>query len=302
MDKRIWLAHNQATLQKRIEWLRNEPEGIIFLKRSGLHSVVVIKERSLIYLLLVELAGTLPDIAQSRMNFNHPLFLVNRHEQAMLLCLLWQNRPDRGCIIGLGGGRLPLVLHHYLPDVELECVDLDPVVIEAATTFFGIQSDRRLGIFLADGRHYLAESNRVYDFIMVDAFADNGCMPYPLTTKEFYQLCRAHLSKEGVLVVNLLFNDTEYVTKIKTIQAVFEQVYVCSMLEGNRVVLATAAPPLLDEAELRRRAVAIQNEHQFSFPFLRRAVELKSNLQLAGTLPKWEEAVILSEDSPPEIP
>src|SRR5262245_20081266 len=160
MYRRIWLVQNHSATRQRLQWLREQPEGIIFAKPSGTHSVVVFKERSLIYLLFVEPAKPFPDVAQSRLNFNHPFFLVNRHEQAMLLALLWQSQPKKVCVVGLGGGRLPMVLHHHLPQLSVECVELDPIVIEAATKFFGLEPDERLNISLAEGRHYLAESQQ----------------------------------------------------------------------------------------------------------------------------------------------
>lgn len=275
----------------------DQPEGVIFSKASGDHTVVVFKERSLIYLLLEEPGHPFPDIAQSRMNFKHPFFLVNRHEQAMLLSLLWQDQPRKVCMIGLGGGRIPLVLHHYLPQVQIDCIDLDPVVIEAASQFFGVQADERLAIFLAEGRSYLSASDHYYDFIMVDAFLADGGTPASLTTQEFYQLCRSRLAPGGVMVANLLYNDPLYVARIKTIQSVFNQVYGCLLLEGNRVILATMADTTLDEVELRQRAAILQNYHQFSFPLIRRAIDLQPGPTLSQILPGWEAATILADAS-----
>jgi spermidine synthase len=297
MQRRIWLAQNQSAIRQRLQGLPDQPEGIIFSKASGTHNVVVFKERSLLYLLLVEPGQPFPDIAQSRMNFKHPFFLVNRHEQAMLLSLLWQDQPRKVCVIGLGGGRIPLVLHHHLPHVQIECIDLDPVVIEAATQFFGVQADERLAIFLAEGRSYLSASDQYYDLIIIDAFLADEGTPYPLATQEFYQLCRSRLAPGGVVVANLLYNDPLYVARIKTMQTVFNQIYGCLLVEGNRVILGTMAETTPDEAELRQRAAVLQGHHQFSFPLIRRAIELQPGSLLSQVLPRWEEAAVLKDDS-----
>lgn len=299
MQRRIWLSQNHSATWQRLQWLRDQPDGIIFSRPSGDHAVVVFKERSLIYLLLTEPGQPFPDVAQSRLNINHPFFLVNRHEQAMLLGLLWQNQPRKVCVVGLGGGRIPLVLHHYLPEVMIDCLELDPVVIEVAAQFFGLQADERLSISLAEGRSYLAGTEVRYDLIFVDAFEAPGATPYPLTTQEFYELCCSRLTPSGVVVANFLYNDPLYLARLKTMQAVFKQLYVCLLAEGNRVALGTLEDTALAEAEIQQRAGILQAHHQFSFAFVKRALELQTWTNLSQVFPRWEEAPVLTDASSP---
>ncbi len=42
------------------------------------------------------------------------------------------SQPCRVLCIGLGGGTLPLFLAHHFPGMEIEVVEIDPVVIAAA--------------------------------------------------------------------------------------------------------------------------------------------------------------------------
>ena len=51
---------------------------------------------------------------ESRLDPDDPLVLPSAYTQAMLLSLIWQPHPRRILLIGLGGGRLQMVLHHYL--------------------------------------------------------------------------------------------------------------------------------------------------------------------------------------------
>jgi len=44
--------------------------------------------------------------------------------------------------IGLGGGSLPLFLSHHFPGMDVEVVEIDSVVIEAARTAMGFPEDR----------------------------------------------------------------------------------------------------------------------------------------------------------------
>jgi hypothetical protein len=121
------------------------------------------------------------------------------------LGLLWQPQPRRIYAIGLGGGRVPLVLHHYLPGAAIECSEIDPVVLRLAERYFGLRPDERLHVAIEDGREWLAGRDRrqPYDIIFVDAFLDRGYAPYRLATVEFCELAQAHLSERGVLIINL---------------------------------------------------------------------------------------------------
>lgn len=53
-------------------------------------------------------------------------------------------RPPRcrALCVGLGGGSLPLFLTHHFPGLEIDVVELDPVVIAAAEAGMGFPRDR----------------------------------------------------------------------------------------------------------------------------------------------------------------
>ncbi len=52
-------------------------------------------------------------------------------------------RPCAVCI-GIGGGSLPLFLAHHFPGMLVQAVDLDPVVVAAASQAMGFPLDRCL--------------------------------------------------------------------------------------------------------------------------------------------------------------
>lgn len=50
-----------------------------------------------------------------------------------------------GCkvlVLGLGGGSVPLFLSHHFPSMNIDVVEIDPVVIRAASEAMGFPSDR----------------------------------------------------------------------------------------------------------------------------------------------------------------
>ena len=291
---------NLVAIQQRLAWLQQQPDGIIFCKESGVHYVVVRKDRSQIKLSLVEKVKLHTDLLQSVFDFNNPLHLVSEYTQAMLLGLVWQNQPQRIYIAGFGGGRIPLVLHHYLPESVIECADIDPIAIEAATQCFGVKLDSRLTVAIQDGREYLEQQNpdSQYDIIMTDVFFGNGYFPHLLATKEFYQLCEKRLSSDGVVLVNLLQRDEFYAEKVKTLQSVFAQVCVCPWKDINSVLIGSNSA-ILEKDEIVARAKYLQDGHDFSFSLTDRAGEVKVGKELFEAVPNLDKAQVLYDDSPP---
>ncbi|MEG4341983.1 fused MFS/spermidine synthase [Microcoleus sp. A003_D6] len=299
-DYKNWQAINLGAIGQRLAWLQQQPDGIIFCKDAGVHYVAVRKDKYQINLSLVEKVNLHTDLLQSVCNFQNPLHLVSEYTQAMMLGLVWQSQPQRIYIAGFGGGRIPLVLHHYLPETVIECADVDPIAIEAATQCFGVQFDGRITVAIEDGREYLEQQNPdiKYDIIMTDVFFGNGYFPHRLATKEFYELCEKRLSSEGVVLVNLLQRDEFYAEKIKTFQSVFSQVCLCPWKDINSVLIGSNSA-ILEKDEIVSRAKYLQDGHQFSFPLTDRAQEVKLGTELAEAIPNLDQAQILHDDSPP---
>ncbi len=297
--QKAWQAKNLAAIKQRLDWLRDQPDGIIFFEPSGVHFIVVIKDKSRLRLGLLEQANPRTNLTQSWLDLDDPLYLPAFYTQAAMLGLVWPDELKRACVIGFGGGRIPMLLHHYLPEVVVECADIDPLMVDAALKLFGLQIDDRLSVAIQDGREYLAQRNPnpPCDLIFVDVFLGNGYTPYRLATKEFYNLCLSHLSKEGALIVNILDSDPFYAEKMKTIQTVFEHICVC-VTAGNSVIFAARGQSLA-EAELINRAEALQEYHQFSFSLVNRAVQVKAGSTLSERVTNLDQAQIFIDGAPP---
>ena len=293
MKREVWLAIDRAAIERRLQWLRDRPPGVLFFQPTEEHIVVVDKTESQLRLWLADPAS---DLIQSRLELNDPLYLVSPYSQAAMLGLIWQARPERVCVIGLGGGRIPLVLHHYLPDTRIECVELDPVVVQVAARFFGLEWDDRLRVVRQDGRDYLAGRPRQvkYDLLLIDAFGPGGDGPYRLATREFYTLCQAHLAEGGVVIANLLHHDSLFAEKINTICSVFESVYFWPPGKGNSLLFASSGPAL-SQAGLIERAQAVQEFFTFPFPFVERAAELKIGPAISQVVPGLDRASFLTD-------
>jgi spermidine synthase len=137
-----------------------------------------------------------------------PVWLFLPYSQLMVASLALAPEPQRGLILGHGGGSLAKWLARHWPALELDIVEFDPTVVRMAEQFFDYHAPANHQLVVKDGRAFLNGSNHTYDVIWVDAFA-RDMIPFHLTTVEFFSLVRAHLTPDGVVAVNLASSGRE---------------------------------------------------------------------------------------------
>ena len=178
-------------------------------------------------------------LMQSEMSLKAPNDLAIRYTQKMMAFLLFQPRPKRIVLIGLGGGSLIKFCYHKMPGTQLTAVELDPDVIAFRNTFLLPPDDERLQVLEADGAQFLETTEKGIDALLVDAFDKTGFAP-SLANREFLDNAYAKLSGNGVLVINLAGDKETYAGLIGEAMHVFDdQVIVISVPDdGNHVLYA----------------------------------------------------------------
>lgn len=295
-----WALTNLSNIYTRLLPVQSEPDGTLYAELHGPNFVVVTKSFSHVRLWILDPQKVDSGIVQSEMSLENPLWLVDPYTQAAILGLAWVPKPQRIYCAGLGAGRVPMILHHHLPHVTIDCSEIDPAVVEMATRFFGVGPDERLRVHMADGRRWL-ESAEPYDFLFVDVFLDRGYVPYRLGTVEFFALCRRKLTAGGILVVNLLTEDDYIADRVATVQQIFSTVWFCVLDEGNTVIFAVNDIPgeeQLDHDALIRRTTALQEEQHFAFPLAARSLALTQDPANAGL--DLTAAQPFYDDTPPD--
>lgn len=178
-------------------------------------------------------------LMQSEMSLKAPHDLAIRYTQKMMAFLLFQPRPKRLVLIGLGGGSLIKFCYYRLPGTQLTAIELDPNVIAFRDTFLVPPDDERLQILEADGAEFLEKTDKGIDVLLVDAFDKTGFAP-SLANREFFENAYAKLAGNGVLVINLAGEKETYAGLIGEAMHVFDdQVIVISVPDdGNHVLYA----------------------------------------------------------------
>lgn len=207
-------------------------------------------------------------LIQSAMRLASPNTLEVRYTQKMMVFLLFQPRPRRVVLIGLGGGSLVKFCHTRLPATHLVVLESNPDVIALRDIFKVPPDGPHLQILAEDGAHYLATADHGIDVILVDAFDKDGFAP-SLASREFLETAHAKLAGSGVLVVNLAGDEERYAGLLATIAEVFDdQVLVLPVREDdNRLLLAFRDSRLEPNwRRLRYLAKELRARYDLDFP------------------------------------
>lgn len=194
---------------------------------------------------------------QSHMRKAEPDKLILAYTRTMMGFLLFQPKPERIAMIGLGGGSLAKYCLRHIPDAHFTAVEINRKVIALRDTFRIPPDGPHFKVVRADGAAYVRSRSKRVDVLLVDGFDRDG-QPGPLGSAEFYDHCYTKLRDGGVLVVNLLESDNKFGTYIARIRESFDgQVVVVRVDEGgNQIAFAYKGidfPPLATTVSNRAR-------------------------------------------------
>jgi len=161
--------------------------------------------------------------------------------------------PATALVLGNAAGTIPKQLTELYPDIRIDGVEIDPDVVEAGRRYFDM-NEPNLSVHVTDGRPYLKTSDQNWDFIAVDAFRQ-PYIPFYLTTREFFEEARDHLSDDGAIMINVgkTPGDSAVADAIAaTMRDVFPSVYSFNEGQFNQLVVATKKPTDASDLGARR--------------------------------------------------
>ncbi|MFB6132241.1 MAG: spermidine synthase [Halanaeroarchaeum sp.] len=174
--------------------------------------------------------------------------------------MLVQDDVERVLFIGGGGFTAPQRFVEEYPNVTVDVVEIDPVVIRTAKQYFGLEESPRLRVHQGDGRQFLDETNRTYDLVVLDAYRSDQ-VPFHLTTVEFMNLVADHLDEDGMLVANVISapsgpGSAFFRAQYKTMNRAFPHVYAFPTTDSGHLqnIEVVASKTELSRAMLTERA------------------------------------------------
>jgi spermidine synthase len=271
---------------------------VVFAEDTRYHRLAVVDDADSRYL-------RFDNSLQSAMYLDDPFSTRYRYTDLFHLGIAYNPDARNVLFIGLGAGSSEKRMWRDFPGLQIQAVELDPVVVDVAYRYFGLPRDPRLRVDVGDGRRFLAGDDRRWDVIVVDAFFADA-IPAHLVTQEFLALARSRLAPSGVVVTNAIGalagpGSRLFRSIYKTYRTAFPSVLVHpAILPGdkgddqyrNLIVVATEkATP--GRAQLAERWAALRRERP-SVPDLRKPI-----LDRRDALIPTDDVPVLTDDYAP---
>ena len=232
-------------------------ERVLFRADTQYHRVTVTESDNVRHLRFDATNQSAIDIADGyRSTIDYP----NYFDLALAL------KPDakRVLVLGMGGGAVTKRWWRDYPDMTIDSVEIDPVVVDVAKRYFGLPEDPRLGVFTADARRYVQTTNKAYDVVIVDAYYAES-LPFHLTTSEFLSEVKSRMAPDGVLAYNVISPVTGgdsrlFRTTYRTASGVWNHLWAFPIglsadgtAEKRRNIIVLASDADVSRSELLRR-------------------------------------------------
>ena len=280
--------------------------SVLLLQPAG---AAVVFERTSVYhhIRVLDQAGartlSFDGSSETRMSLRNPLQGHFEYTEYFHMPWLWAN-VSNVLMIGLGGGSTQRAYQHYCPAVNVETVEIDPMVVQIAQEYFFVKETATHRIHISDGRVFLRRSTNCYDAILMDAYTENrygSFLPQHMVTKEFFQLASEHLVTNGVLAYNIIGQIEGGRADLlgalhRTLKSVFPEVYLFPAVDSQNVVLVATKSRLKYTLAMVEQRVAwlLQNQRIRLPTFAQRARAFRA----AGPA-HWARAPVLTDDYSP---
>ena len=183
---------------------------------------------------------------QGSMRIDQPFEIELEYVQRMMAGLLFVSSPSvagrHAMQLGLGAATLTKFCYKKLR-MTCTAIELNPGVLHACRGWFKLPAEGpRLRVVLADAAEEIKsqEWQGTVDLLHVDLYDHEAAAPV-LDSADFYQQCRAVLSDEGSMTVNLFGRAASFERSLAKMAEAFGQEALWAFKptrEGNTVVLA----------------------------------------------------------------
>ena len=182
------------------------------------------------------------------------------------------DRVESVAMIGLAGGTTARQFTEVYGPLPIDGIEIDPRVVQVGREYFEMDQPN-LNVIVADGRYALTRSERRYSVIVLDAYR-LPYIPSHLTTVEFFQVVREHLTDDGVVTINVGRTPEDYrivEAMVATLEQVFPSTHVIDVYGSlNTVVVATVQHTVPENLQAN---LAGLEEYPFLYKTTERAIK-----------------------------
>lgn len=266
--------------------LRTTGDKLIFEKQSKYHHIMVYENG---YMRTLRLGKDSEAGKQTLIDLRDPDALFLEYTKLLFAGMLITDKPYNILVIGLGGGVVPMAINRYIPDAEIDVVDIDGEVVDVAEKFFFFKLGRNIRVHILDGRSFIKQkiadtSFKKYDMVILDAF-NSSSIPEHLLTKEFLKELVQVLDSKGVVAANVLSDNKLFHSILKTYQKVFKRYYLFMGGQARNAILVAPGidAPDLDAKQAGINAEILQERYHFNFSMASVARQFRPGYPSAGS-------------------
>lgn len=244
-----------------LEELKQLDDGILEKKKSPYSRIRVSKNDNIItlYFEKKELLYT-----ESRIDLENPYTLQIAYAKFMAAGLMYPGNVDRVLMLGYGGGSVTEYFRHYHKNLDVDGVEIDPVVIEMAKRYFLVKPDQNNRIHIQDAREFVNQTKKKYDLVFTDAFG-GGFVPKHLVTIEFFKEIKSILSDDGCIVTNL-YDDSLHKRFLAAYEKLFQVVDVYPTGVNTSRITVACKGKKRSVVDLRKRALQLDKKYKYIYP------------------------------------
>ncbi|RYF30687.1 MAG: spermidine synthase [Comamonadaceae bacterium] len=211
---------------------------------------------------------------QGSMKLDAPFEIELEYVQRMMAWLLFVEPSSvmsrHAMQLGLGAATLTKFCRKQLR-MRTTAIELNPQVVAACRGWFKLPADdAKLEVVIADAALEIRKPKwqGTVDALQVDLYDHEAAAPV-LDSEAFYADCRALLTDDGCMTVNLFGRSSSYEKSLEKISGAFGADAVWAFKptrEGNTVVLAQRTPTAPRRGALAERAQTIQTRWSLPAP------------------------------------
>ncbi len=161
-------------------------------------------------------------VKQGSVDLKNPDAIYLKYQQ-MMLTVFDGGRYDRCLCLGLGAGSIPRYIHRNRLCRRLEVVEINPVVVDVARTYFDLPEE--ITVHHTDAADFVAATEQRFDLVFVDLFNQSG-MPAAFKELSFYRRLYGRLTPNGAVVVNMWSSDFSNLLLEEMLDEVFDELRI----------------------------------------------------------------------------
>ncbi len=171
--------------------------------------------------------------------------------------------PEHMLVLGGGAATVGKVVYDAEAQVNVDVVDVEPLLPELSREYFGVPDSPRLTYHTDDARRFLLRGTTSYDVIFGDVYSSIYSIPSHVMTEEFFTLVRERLSPDGMFLLNVIatlepYPESLLYSSVRTLEEVFPSVTVFAVTDPssyrvqNIMLLALPYEPASSVADMLR--------------------------------------------------